>query len=212
MGHRLTKITIHMLLLISISACSSTIITGVWKKSDYSGEPFASVLVIALTENKTNRNIWEDKLVTQLSQKGVKAIPSNAVFHNGGGLTKEEVLAYVRENGTESVLVTRLVDVTQEKAYYPPTTNYVGSYYGGPSYGYYNRFDSYYPRAYNTVTSPGYTTTLTNVFLETNLYQSSTQDLIWSLSSETFDPRSVNELVESVGKKLATSLQENNLI
>ena len=212
MGHRLAFAITCMLPLCCVLSCSTTTVTGVWKKSDFAGEPFTSVLVIALTENKTNRDIWEDKMTAQLSQKGVRAITSNKAFAGDDKITKEEVLAYVKKNGTEAVLVTRLVDVTQEKAYYPPTTNYVGSYYGGTSYGYYNSFGSYYPHAYNTVTTPGYTTTLTTVLLESNLYQSSTQDLVWSLSSETFDPKSVNELVESVGRKLAKSLQENGLI
>lgn len=212
MKHRLQVVITWMILLALISACSNTTVTGVWKKSDYTGPAFTSVLVIALTENKTNRDIWEDKMATQLSQTGVKAFTSNKVFAGDEEITKEEVLDYVRKNGIEAVLITRLVDIEKEKAYYPPTTNYVGSYYGGASYGYYNSFGSYYPRAYNTVTTPGYTATLTTVLLETNLYQSSSQDLVWSLSSETFDPRSVNELVESVGAKLAKSLQENGLI
>ena len=212
MIHRLGVAAIWMIILASLSACSSTTVTGVWKKSDYVGPAFKSILVIALTENTTNRIIWEDKMAAQLLQSGVESITGSKAFGADDKITREEVLAYVKQHGTEAVLVTRLVDVAQEKTYYPPTTSYMGSYYGGSSYGYYNSFGSYYPRAYSTVTSPGYTATLTTVLLESNLYQSSSQDLVWSLSSETFDPASVNNLVESVGAKLAKSLRENGLI
>jgi hypothetical protein len=212
MRYRFPLVTAWIILIAVLSACSSTTITGVWKKSDYLGPAFKSVLVIALTEDSTNKTIWEDKMAAQLLQSGVEAITSSNAFAGDDKITKEEVLAFVRKNGTEAVLVTRLIDIKKEQVYYPSTTNYAGSYYGGSSYGYYNSFGSYYPRAYNTVTTPGYTASLSTVLLESNLYQASSQDLVWSLSSETFEPRSVNELVESVGAKLAKSLRENNLI
>ena len=195
-------------IVILMAGCSSTSVTGLWKKSDYAGQPFTSVLVVALTDDKTNRIIWEDKMAAQFINSGVKAVSSAKGFPGDEKITKEEVLQYVKEKNIESILVTRLVDVKEESTYYPPTMS--SGFYG--SYGYYNSFDTFYPRTYNTVYSPGYTTTFKMVLLETNLYQSDSRELLWNMSSETFDPASVNTLVESVGKRVVKNLKDANLM
>jgi hypothetical protein len=122
-------------------------------------------------------------------------------------VSEKEIMDYVNENSVEGVLVTRLVDTRKDEVYYPPT----GGYHGGP-YGYYNRFNHYYSHAYDTIFSPGYTDTLTTVLLETNLYKSDTRELIWSMSSDTFEPRSINQLVDSASKKVLETLKKDQLI
>ncbi|NOQ47059.1 MAG: hypothetical protein GQ559_10390 [Desulfobulbaceae bacterium] len=205
-------VAIHTLLcaviVIFMAACSSTNVTGLWKKSDYAGQPLTSVLVVALTDDNNSRVIWEDKMALQFNNSGVSAVPSAKAFPGDEKITKEEVLQYVEEKNIESILVTSLVDVKKETTYHPPTMS--GGFDG--SYGYYNRFDRYYPRTYDRVYSPGYTATSTKVLLETNLYQSDSRELIWSMSSKTSDPASVNTLVESVGKQVVKNLKDANLI
>ncbi len=204
------KITVSALVLATfmLTGCSSTNVTGVWKKSDFTGQPFQSILVVGLSKDKSNKNIWEDIMVDQLKQAGVHAMTSTQCFPGDNDITKDEILRYVSDKGMDSVLVTRLVDTKQEKAYYPPTGGYYGGYYGGPRYGYYNNFGTFY----DTVYTPGYTTTYTTVLLETNLYDTASQTLVWSMSSDTFDPASANRLAQSVSKKVVQALQKDNLI
>lgn len=192
-----------------LQGCSDTRVTGVWKKSNFAGEPFQYILVVGLTKDQSNKNIWEDIMADQLQQNGVKAMTSTKCLPGDTDITKEEILDCVRKQGMDAVLVTRLVDAIQEKGYYPATGGYSGrSYYGGGRHGYYNNFGSYY----DTVYRPGYTTTFTTVLLETNLYDVATQDLIWNMSSDTFDPASTNKLALGVSKKVIQTLQKDNLI
>ena len=69
-----------------------------------------------------------------------------------------------------------------------------------------------YLLAYTQVYSPGYTTTQTVVLLETNLYKSDTLELIWSMSSDTFDSKSTTQVIESVSKKVLETLKKDKLI
>jgi len=197
------------LLIVSVlGGCSKTSVTGVWKKSDYAEQPLNSILVVALTGDQHNKTLWENIMADKLNQNGLSALTAVSSFPGDPKITEDEIMKYVKQQGIDGVLVTRLVDTKKEEVYYPPS----GGYYGG-NYGYYNRFGSYYPHAYDTVyTTPGRTTTHTTVLLETNLYLASTQELIWSMSSDTFDPRSINQLVESVSKKVVQTLQKDNLI
>jgi hypothetical protein len=196
-----------VLMLSFLTGCSKTSVTGVWKKSDFAGEPFRSVLVVALTGDEMNKALWENIMADELNQAGIAAVPCTKAFPGSNNVTREEIVAYVSHHAIDGMLVTRLVDTRKEQAYHPPR----GVYYGGP-YWYYNHFYNYYPYVYDRVYSPGYTSTHTIVLLETNLYQAETQELIWSMSSDTFDPRSINQLVESVSRKVIQGLRRDRLI
>ena len=204
------KISVFILATFILTGCSSTSVTGVWKKSDFTGQPFQSILVVGLTKDESNKNIWEDTMADQLKQVGVNATTSTQCFPGDNEITKDEILRYVSDKGMDAVLVTRLVDTKKEEAYYPPTGGFYGGggYYGGGRHSYYNNFGSYY----NTVSTPGYTASYTTVILETNLYDSASQTLIWSMSSDTFDPASSNKLAQSVSKKVAQALQKDNMV
>lgn len=109
--------------------------------------------------------------------------------------------------GIEGVLVTRVVDTKTEEVYVPTGREY----YGG-SYNYYNNFRTYYSHSYNLARPTGYTKTQEVVLLETILYQAKTQDLVWSMSSDTVDARSAIQLMESVSKKVVATLKKDKLI
>lgn len=200
-----------ILLLASIfffTGCSQTTVSGLWKKSDYTGKSFASILVVGLTGDMHNRILWENVMADKLRRSGIKTVITTiGVFPGSKMATEKDIMDYVSANGVEGVLVTRLVDTKEEEVYYPPT----GGYYGGP-YGYYNRFNHYYSHAYDRISLPGYTATMTTFMLETNLYKSDTNELIWSMSSDTFEPKSFNQLVDSVSKKVLETLQTDQLI
>lgn len=203
-----TTIRLCVVLFFLLSAgCSQTSVTGVWKKSDFAGPPFRSVLVVALTGEDINKALWENIMADQLNRSNISAVPCTQAFPMENNVTREKIEAYVRQHAIEGMLVTRLVDTRTEQVYHPPR----GVYYGGP-FWYYNHFYNYYPYVYDRVYSPGYTSTHTIVLLETNLYQAATQELVWSMSSDTFDPRSINQLVESVSKKVIQGLRKDRLI
>jgi hypothetical protein len=208
-----TGIAILIPAVFLLAGCSTTRITGVWKKSDYVGGPFRNILVIGLTKDESNKSIWEDIMAEQLRQNGVNATTSAKCFPGDTDITKAEILDYVKQQGIDAVLITRLVDIKKKTAYYPPTGGYYHGYYdhyyyGWPYHRYYNHFGSFYDMVY----TPGYTTTYTTVVLETNLYDSGTQELVWSMSSDTFDPASAKKLALSVSKKVVKTLQDDNLI
>lgn len=198
------SLVLYVITVCLLSGCSSTSVTGVWKKSDYSGQPLQSILVVALAGNKDNKILWENIMADQLSQSGLSALASTNSFPGDPEITKDEIVEFVQNQGIEGVLVTRMVDTKKEKVYYPPTGRYN------------NHFGNYYPYAYNRVYTSGYTagytSTHTTVLLETKLYLADTQELIWSMSSDTFDPRSLNQLAESVGKKVINNLKKDNLV
>jgi len=144
-------------------------------------------------------------LVRQLAESGVEATPSAMVIELDQKLDKETIAAEARKLGVDAVMVTHLVGVVEETIYFPSETYLV-------PHGYYRRFYRYYPVYYDYVYEPGYYHTYTYVKLETNLYDAASEELIWSVTSETIELRTVNKMMKSLGRAIIKSLRQNGLI
>jgi len=196
-----------VVLVLSFSlftGCASTNVTGSWTKSDYAGQPFTSILVVGYTEDPTNRvfceNIMSDKLEgdVEIIVKSLSASPDDRKIN------KDELLEYVNRKGIEAVLVTRLVDVKQETVYRPASTNTGARYH--------RNYGSYFNHAQTQMSKPGSMVTQSVVLLETNLYEVKNKELVWSMSSDTVETNSVQQLMKSVSKSVRATLKKDKLI
>lgn len=208
MMHSLKQIFIFSIFCASIwslASCGGTKLTSVWKDTTYEGT-IDKLMVVAITENTRNRLIFERQFVEEFKKIGIEAIASVDVTPKDSGANDDVILAEARKRDISMILVTHLIGVEDKEVYHPPQT------YTVPSRGYYNHFHSYYPRVYEYVHEPGYYTKHKSVNLETNLYETRTQKLIWSVTSETLDPDSVNTIIESLSKVVIKDLRKQKLL
>lgn len=192
-------------LLLSLASCGGTKLTSAWKDASYEGT-IDKIMVVAVTENTRNRLVFEREFVEEFKKIGVEAIASVDVTPQETEANDAVILNEARKREISMILVTHLIGVEDKEVYHPPKTHAV------PSRGYYGSFHSYYPRVYEYVHEPGYYTKHKSVNLETNLYETKTEKLVWSVTSETLDPESVNKIIESLSKVVIKSLQKNNLL
>jgi hypothetical protein len=190
--------------LLSLIGCASTTVTGVWSDENYKQTPIQSIMVIGVSENARNRNIFESEMAAELEKNGVKAIVSAKVLGDQE-INKENVAAAAEKSQVQNVLVTRLVGIKEEQVYHPPTS------YGVPD-PYYRRWDSYYPHMYDYAYSPGYAATYKNVVLETSVFDVKERNLVWSAASETFEPQNINEEVKKLAEILVRKMRESKLV
>ena len=187
-------------------SCAATKLTHVWTDEAYRGAPFSNVLVIGVSDQERVRRSFEDKFVKQLKEIGIEAVASAAVIPSDKKLEKKAIASAVERSGVDAVLVTHLLGVDKKETYHPPSTYYhPAPYYYGGYYGYYGNVYSY-------VHSPAYYTSHVLVRLETNLYEVDTEKLIWSGKSETWDPKSKTEVIDSVIKVVIKNLQKDKLL
>ena len=182
-----------------ISCATKTEISGVWKSESPTTHPMNQILVIGIAENDTNRRIFEDSFSEELGEQGVNAAPSYRILPDSERLSKESIQQAIRGRGIQGVLVTRLVQVDEREKYVPPKTYVQPGYYGRGLYGYYGR-------GYEVVHQPGYTVHTTIVRLETHLYDASSAELLWAAHSDTLNPKSIDDGIESVTQKLSKKL------
>ena len=167
-----------------MGACASTKPIMEWRDEGFSGQ-LNHILVIAATEQTTQRHSIEDDYVEALTAVPVTAVPSYSLMKSDLPLTRETVEAAIEGQGFDGVLVTRLLGVEEVEEYQPPVT-----------YDHYRSYHRYYQRSLD-YSSPGYYRKYKILKLETNLYDTATQKLIWSMQSETIDPSAPQDVVEA---------------
>jgi len=187
-------------------ACGTvTTVPLAWRDPAYSGGAFDQVFVIGIGEDDTRRRFFEDRFVAVLVERGIHAVPSYASLPSPERMDKDAIRDAMEAGGFEAVIVTRLVGQEQEEEFVPPRTYTVPSSYRGGYYG-------FYQQSYEIVQEPGYYKTNTIVRLETNLYEVASAALVWSGQSETLNPASIADTIDSATAAVARRLAEDGLI
>ena len=200
----LLSISIVLLIGFGASCATKTRISSQWLSKDYVGGPMHKILVVGIADTSLGRRTWEQRFAEALDDHGAEAVPSYTLLPTSDRLTKQNLEATVRSEGFQGVIVTRLLEVKEETTYVPPSTTMVPSY----GYGYYG----YYGRSYDVVHTPGYTRSTEIVRIESRLFNAANSELAWGIISETFDPKSDDDAIKSVTKKLVQKLADDGLI
>ncbi len=188
-----------------LAACGTTTkIPNAWRNPAHEGAPYQKIFVIGVGENDTNRRLFEDRFAAALSGKGGVASPSYGALPHSERLTEAQIRGAIQGGSFDGVVVTRLLGVEEKTEYVPPRTYTVPRHYGG--------YYGYYGSSWDVVHEPGYYQTHTIVRLETNLYDVGTGELVWSGQSETFNPSSLTDIIDSVTKAVAKRLRKESLI
>lgn len=77
---------------------------------------------------------------------------------------------------------------------------------------FYNTFWGYFNYWGPIIYDPGYYTQDKIYYLETNLYDADTENLVWSAQSETVNPRNLQTFSEEFAEVTAEEMAENNLL
>jgi hypothetical protein len=185
--------TAQLLLLAALAACSSTRLTSTWVEPDHPVAPFTRLLVVGLAERQGNRASFEHEFAARLAERGAVGVPSMDPFPDLDDFSRERVAGWARGNGADGILISRLVDVREEQHYVPPEVRYdLYGYWGGIS---------------PVIIAPGYVQTDRTVVIETNLFDVRDGALVYSATSESFNPSSdahvTRELVDALVDDLA---------
>jgi len=203
----------YLVLLAAITllaACSSTKVTSSWKSPDISGQTLSmkKIMVAALLPDR-NRDLqksMERQLVGELQSKGIQAVSAYETY-GPKYLPQDEHKAVnkLRESGVDGFLTIVLLDKNKEQNYNPGYSQF------GPV-GYYRNWYGYYRTVYGRVYTPGYYSTQTKYYWESNLYDVPGEKLVYSAQSQSFDPSSINQLANDYSGKLINDMMKQGLV
>jgi hypothetical protein len=186
-------------------SCATTTETFILKDKEYNGGKFDSILIIGIAENVENRILFENTFAETFQKKGITTYTSVKAFPPEQKLTKESIKQKALGLGVKGVILTHLVSVTEEEVYKKSAAiktlnvhhDHMGVYYA------YVDERSRYPGSYKKQQV---------VRLKTNLYETASEKLVFSISSKTMDPKSVNDLINSTCEAYVKDLEKNDLI
>lgn len=196
-------IVVFFLSLLGLSACAPVKTLDVWQDPTYQ-QPIRKLLVIAVTQNDIIRKQFENVLASQLKKKGVEVVPSYQVLpQSSKGLTREVVLARVKELGVSHVLVARSIKQSE-------ITNYqlggpffaTTAMYSDGWYTYYTGSIVYPEREYDTE----YFTVATHLFALGN------KRPVWTLLSQIRVEGSRQGAVTAFIPVLVQELEKSHLV
>ena len=199
------KLALALAMTALLAACAIKPLAE-WRDSNFSGT-VDNILIIGVSDQPVVRRLFEDTFVKELEALGVSAKSSYQVLTDEQISSKDALDTAIRAQSMDAVLVTRVIGVEEINTYTPPTYTYTPSTFDR----HYRDYHSYFNHAVQVAT-PGYWDKYEVLKLESNLYNSASQQLIWSIQSESFDPRSATQLIDDQITAAITSLRNTGLI
>jgi hypothetical protein len=187
--------------------------TDVWiNKEKIKDKTYSNLFIIVVTADIQARSRLEGDLSNVATSRGLKTVKSVDVMpfdiENPKKPTKEEVVSKVKASGCDAVFIASLlkkedrVKHTEGTTAYAPMTNYTpaGNYY------------AYYSGSYSTISSPSYYTNDKVYFMQSNLYDAATEEKMWAVNSEVFNPSNIDAFSRSYTKTLISKLKKARLV
>lgn len=201
---------IYVVMVLVAISCSTSKITTSWKAENTAPQQYKKILVLGLIRDadRTKQMNMEIHLVGDLQEMGYHAVSSlqeygPKFFDN---MDEETSLSKIKNNGVDAVITIVLLDKQKERKYVP------GNMFYSPYGYYYNRFWGYRTALYHRIYEPGYYVTDTKYFWESNFYEMSTQKLLYSAQTQSFDPADSESLGHEYGKLIVKDMVKNDVL
>lgn len=204
-------IWIGFALFIIAAGCTSTSkITSTWKAKNVEPKNYNKMLVLGLMNvaDRTIREKMEEHLAEDLNTLGYNAICACEVFDPKAfnNMTEEAAINKLKNQGIDAVLTVVLLDKQKESKYVP------GNIYYSPYGYYYNRFWGYRSTLYRRIYEPGYYVSDTKYFWESNLYDMASQQLVYSVQTQSFSPDNANILGHEYAKLIVKDIVKHKVL
>lgn len=200
---------VPLFLLFVLAGCNTTKITSSWSVNNPPTDIMNKVLVVAIMQDREERDKTEQEMVSELKKYGIDASSAYDLFGPRGfrNATEEEVTQQLRGSQYTSVMIVSLIDKQMQLNYVP------GTYYGRPYYWGSRRYYRRYWALSDHMYTPGYYTTSTNYVLQAEIYTVNDDDeLIYSAQTKSVDPSNAHTLADSFAKTIVTELRTKGLV
>lgn len=204
------KNTLLIASLILLGACAGPQVTQVQELSKTADVPYDKVLVISLFDSFDLRRYFEQEIVKQLGERGVAAVASTSMMNTKTPVTRATFLDMVEAQGSDSVLVTRLISLnTKTKVV---DANPESTYKVSPTY-YYNVFEV----ELMEFVGPQDLKLNHTLLLSTQMYSADQQVAIWAIQSNSkvssdYNTRGDTSFIADEAKAIISHLSRDGLL
>ena len=191
-------------------SCNSTRVISSYKDPAAPVKSYHKILVLGIFQQKDRsiRQQTETALANRLKDLGYDAVTAMDQYGPKAfeKVPEDQVADKLRSSGFDAVITTALLDKKKDQQYQPGRVSYQ------PVGVYYNRFGRYYSTVYDRVYDPGYYTTSTDYFLESNFYDISSGNMVYSVQTKAFDPSSASDLASDNSKRIVQDMKDKGIL
>ena len=190
---KISRSMLCILLLATVSSCGVTSLTSTWQEPSFHRNQMNDVLVVAMTEDLTNRILFERGFVSELSEKGIRATASFDVI--GSDMpTKESVNAYLKKSNIHYAIMTRYDGTETTESYVPGSVIfYYSGFWGGYDSG-------------EVVSRAAFVDSTGDAVMTTEIYAVPSGKPLWVGRSKSFDLDSVSSDASDLAKSIIGSI------
>jgi hypothetical protein len=207
------------LLILLLSSCVSSKLTASWVDPEFKRSQVQSILVLGVSGEDLLRRTFEDEMVAQLQQYGLKAAPSYRSLSGKDIPEKAEMEQWIGGQDVDGIIVSRLVGTRQETVVQPGYTTrlggYTGPYWGGGPHPWvdpYGGWYGYYSGSYDVLHYPPEVSYYEVYIIETTLYLVATDQPVWSARAEISSDKDANRAIEDLVTDLIDNMADKGVI
>ena len=182
----------------------------------------SSLFIMVLAQDLNARNVLETDLKAAAEKRGLKAVTSIEALgpmNVGKNFPADAILAKIKELKLETIFTVAIKDIRTESHYVKASESF---YNPVSSYGYYGNFSSYYGNYWGSGLgmmgpgvvmgtgmssyNPGYTVEKKTIYLESNLYDIQSQELLMSIQTKAVDPESIAKASKKITSEMVNEL------
>jgi len=194
-------------LLISAISCSvrTTDLTDSHTWTENQSGDIQKILVVGVSGNHSVRNLFEKEMKARLEKLGITAVRSLEKMPRDAAIERDAFAEYFSNEQIDAILVS-MVDSVENVGVYSEGLEYeqpplaVNSYY------------DYYTRAYYNVSEPGHFDYAKILRVESNLFDTKTEQVIWQCHSKSFNKDNAEKVIDDLTKLLAKAMKEDGIV
>ncbi len=191
-------------LVAALGGCGGTEISDQWKDPNVEPKPAGKIVVVALTDDKVTKRVFEDTFAKALRDRGNDATASYTFIEAGPATNPDSLVATLRTQGFGMALTARPLGEDVKE------TQTIGNAYYMPQ-GYY-QWGSYYSMSYGAMMSTSYNERAGSILVEANLFDLGSERLVWAVRSSTEKTGKVREGVDSYTRAVVRDLAKSHWI
>nr|WP_321353715.1 hypothetical protein [uncultured Draconibacterium sp.] len=217
----------YLILVLSflLTSCSSTKLINSWTDKENTPQQYKNIGITALFPNSSDRYVTEHAIVDELKTKGLNGMSTVDVFPlaarineasdilKNSDAVRESVVSKVKENNIDALMIITLFNKTKEERWVNNRSFSMGGtgYYGSPL-GIHGAYYDYYAYSLGSVSNNGYYKDHVSYFIECNLYDVESEQLIYRAQTKSTNIKSVEEEAKAIAYIVAKQLMNKKVV
>lgn len=185
---------------IMIASCSTTSMMQSWKEAELT-HSYKHLMIIGISDSQQTRQLYEKHFVAELKKKNITARPGYELISSKQKMSRETVVAAIKETEIDAVLVTYLVSADAEIKH---RDSPLGDSYSGTAEG--SEISA------TIVTNRGRSRTEEVFVLKNDLYDVQSKTLVWSVQTRTVGPESIDQVITEVTALLIDRMISDGMV